>query len=77
MSTREQLSAAGSAVPVYPDHLRALVEAFPASLSQEELAERTGYSGTSGGFFGALAKLRTIELISGGKPALRASEDLF
>lgn len=57
--------------------LRALVEAFPASLSQEELAERTGYSGTSGGFFGALAKLRTIELISGGKPALRANEDLF
>lgn len=57
--------------------LRALVEAFPASLSQEQLAERTGYSGTSGGFFGALAKLRTLELISGGKPALLASEDLF
>jgi hypothetical protein len=57
--------------------LRALVEAYPTALSQDELGERTGYSTTSGGFFGALAKLRTLELISGGKPALRASEDLF
>lgn len=57
--------------------LRALVDAWPDSLPQDELGAVTGYSTTSGGFFGALAKLRTLELISGGKQALRASEDLF
>ena len=40
-------------------------EAYPSSLSKEELAERTGYSLTGGGFANALGKLRRLELIEG------------
>lgn len=56
--------------------LRVLLEAWPDSLPQEEVASRANYSATSGGFYGALAKLRKLELISGGKAALRASDEL-
>lgn len=42
------------------------IEAWPESLTRDRVAEITGYSGMSGGFNNALAKLRTLELISRG-----------
>lgn len=57
--------------------LRVLVEAYPESISDEELGERTGYSAKAGHFSNCLSELRTRDLISGGRSALRASEDLF
>lgn len=56
--------------------LQVLAEAFPQSLSKEEVAERAGYEAGGGGFGNALSRLRTLELISG-RGELRASEDLF
>jgi hypothetical protein len=44
---------------------------------QSDLASETGYSPTSGGFKGALAKLRKLDLISGGSTGLRISDDLM
>jgi hypothetical protein len=41
------------------------IEAWPASLSREEVARLSGYSETSSSFGNALSKLRTLELISG------------
>jgi len=55
VSTREQLSAAGAAVPVYPDHLRALVEAhlealrFSTEPAAAGLEEAMRYSLLAGG----------------------------
>lgn len=45
--------------------LETLVDAWPDALTKQELADRTGYSATGGGFNNALSKLRTLELISG------------
>lgn len=46
------------------------------SLSKGQLAEKTGYSETSGGFANALANLRTLELITRGQ-AISAAEEFF
>jgi len=43
--------------------LRALVEHYPDHLAKDELAERTGQSPTSGGYFNNLGRLRTLGLI--------------
>ena len=43
-------------------------------MSKDELATRTGYEVTGGGFNNALGKLRTLELIERGEP--RMSEHL-
>lgn len=40
-----------------------LIEAHPNALTREEIAQRTGYSATSGGFQNLLSKLRTAALI--------------
>jgi hypothetical protein len=56
--------------------LSALIGEWPGTLTQAEVAERSGYSGTSGSFFGALAKLRKLDLIVGSASALRASDDI-
>lgn len=45
--------------------LDVLVDAYPAPVSTEEIALRTGYSATSGGFRNALSRLRSLELASG------------
>ncbi len=45
--------------------LQALVDAWPEPLNKVELAERTGYAPTGGGFNNALSRLRTLELIRG------------
>lgn len=57
--------------------LEALSNAYPESLSKDQVAEATGYSVSSGGFNNALSRLRTLELIEGSGSALSASPDLF
>lgn len=64
-----QLSRAEGAI------LRLLLDAYPSALSKAEIAGRTGYSVNSGGFNGAVARLRTLELVSG-SPEMRADETL-
>lgn len=44
---------------------RVLLDAFPAELAKDEVAERSGYSATSSSFGNALGRLRTLELIHG------------
>lgn len=55
--------------------LTALVNAYPAVLSREELGQRTGYEPTGGGFNNALGRLRTLELVAG-RGALQAAAEL-
>lgn len=56
--------------------LRALVAAYPNRLAANDVAERTGYQASGGGFRNALGKLRTLQLIEG-YGAMRASDALF
>ena len=56
--------------------LETLTEAYPAGLSKEEVAARSGYEANGGGFNNALGRLRTLELVHG-RGELRASDDLF
>jgi len=56
--------------------LAVLVDAWPASLSNAEIAERTGYEASGGGFNNALGRLRTLELIHGSKAANTATDEL-
>jgi hypothetical protein len=51
-------------------------ESHPRAVSQQQVAELTGYEATSGSFRNSISKLRTLELISG-KGELKASDDLF
>jgi len=55
--------------------LRVLLEASPHAVSKEEVALRTGYEATGGGFNNALGRLRSLELIAG-RGELHASETL-
>jgi hypothetical protein len=55
--------------------LRALLGAWPASLTKAEVAARTGYAADGGGFNNALSRLRTLQLIDG-RGELRADETL-
>jgi hypothetical protein len=57
--------------------LRVLADIYPQSLSKEQLAERAGYAADGGGFNNALGRLRTLELIEGGRGELRAAAALF
>jgi hypothetical protein len=56
--------------------LQTLLEAYPMSLSKEEVAYRAGYEVRGGGFNNAVSKLRTLELIHG-RGELRASDNFF
>lgn len=56
--------------------LDVLCEIHPESITAQELADRAGMS-TSGTFSNYLSKLRTLELVSGSRGALRASDELF
>jgi len=56
--------------------LAVLANAYPSSLSKEEVAAAAGYEAKGGGFNNALSRLRTLELISG-RGELKASDDLF
>jgi hypothetical protein len=57
--------------------LIALAEFYPHPMTSQELAEKAGLSGQSGTFGTYLGKLRTLELITGPREALRASNELF
>lgn len=56
--------------------LEALFESYPDALTKEELGERAGISHTSGTFGTYLAKLRTLELVTG-KNELLATKEFF
>lgn len=56
--------------------LRAIVDAYPDTVSSAEVAERTGYEPGGGGFRNALGKLRSLELVVGGNAAMRAADEL-
>lgn len=57
--------------------LQALAEAYPGELTNEQVGEATGMSHKSGTFTTYLSKLRTLELIQGGRGSLKASDELF
>lgn len=58
--------------------LKAICEAYPNPISREDVAEKTNYSVTSGGFKNYLSHLRTTGLINYvGDGQLRATEELF
>jgi hypothetical protein len=56
--------------------LQLLIDSWPAPMSKESIAAAAGYSVSSGGFNGALARLRTLQLITGGAAGMRADETL-
>lgn len=56
--------------------MRVLVEAFPNSVTRDELAKRSNYSAESGGFANALAKLRTLTLAVNDAGGICASEEI-
>jgi uncharacterized protein len=56
--------------------LESLVESYPAALSKDELAEKSGLSASSGTFGTYLSRLRTLELVEG-RGTLKASDELF
>lgn len=56
--------------------LRELVDVWPATLTNEEIAARAGYTASGGGFANALGRLRTLEVIFGGRTANSAADEL-
>jgi len=56
--------------------LQALAQAYPESLSKEEVAAKAGYEPNGGGFNNALGRLRTLELVQG-RGQLQASDNVF
>lgn len=56
--------------------LENLIDVYPEAMTMEELAQKTSYSVTSGGFKNSLGRLRTLELIKRGQP-IKASDNLF
>lgn len=62
--------------PAESNVLRQLVDSWPETMSKTDVAAAAGYSATSGGFFGALAKLRKLDLIEGTGSALRATDEI-
>jgi uncharacterized protein len=55
--------------------LDVLAAEWPASLTKDAVADRTGYAANGGGFNNALSRLRTLELIDG-RGELRISDEL-
>ncbi len=49
---------------------------YPNEMTSQEVAEKTGYTASSGGFNNALSRLRTLELITRGQP-MKASDEFF
>lgn len=56
--------------------LTVIFEAWPRSLSKEDVATQAGYAPDGGGFNNALSRLRTMELIHG-RGELKAADSLF
>ena len=57
--------------------LAILAQRYPNPTTAQELGDATGLSAGSGTFGTYLGKLRTLELVTGARTDLRASEDLF
>lgn len=57
--------------------LRAAADAYPNTLTKEEVAAAGGLSVTSSTFDTYLSRLRTLKLIEGSGDAIRASEEFF
>lgn len=57
--------------------LKALTDVYPRTLSRDQVAEASNYSVHSRHVDNSLSYLRTLELITGDRSALRASEELF
>lgn len=57
--------------------LQVILEAYPRTLTRDEVAEASGYSKDSGHVDSTLSYLRSIGLIVGPGTAIRASEELF
>lgn len=58
--------------------LRVLCDAYPEGMSKSDLAKASGYEPSGGAFNNPLARLRSLELVTGkGGAEIRASEDLF
>lgn len=57
--------------------LRALAQVYPHGLSNEQLGDLAQISHQSGTFSTYLGRLRGLELVTGGRGDLRASEELF
>ena len=57
--------------------LRVLAERYPRPTTAEDLGEAAELSAGSGTFSTYLGRLRTLELVTGSKSDLRASEELF
>lgn len=53
-----------------------LVDAWPQTRTRDEVADLTGYAPNGGGFNNAVGRLRTLQLISGGKDALVVIDEL-
>jgi hypothetical protein len=56
--------------------LNAVFEAWPQTISKEDIASQAGYAADGGGFNNALSRLRTMELIHG-RGDLKAADTLF
>lgn len=56
--------------------LQLLLDSWPVPMSHDGIAAAAGYSPASGGFRGALARLRTLQLITGGAAAMLPDETL-
>jgi hypothetical protein len=57
--------------------LRALADNYPHGMSNEEIGEAAEISHASGTFSTYMSKLRSLELIQGGRGNVKASEELF
>lgn len=57
--------------------LRVICDAYPRSLTRDQVAERAGYSPTSRHVDNTLAQLRSRDLVTGGRDGITASADLF
>ncbi len=57
--------------------LRVLIDAYPKSLTNEEISDRSGVSLSASTFGLAKSKLNKLELIGGGRGSHAASEELF
>lgn len=56
--------------------LTATTAVWPQSMSKAEIAEQAGYEASGGGFNNALGRLRTLNLIAGGRDEITAAAEL-
>jgi hypothetical protein len=76
-SSEELLQHWRSALPVSARHLLdVLVDAHPYELTRDDLSDRSGRSATSSSFDAAIALLRKMGLITGGRDGMRVVDDL-